>query len=84
MTTDDVYQEWKRQRSSIVAPNGFESHVMSGLVDSDGSEENCETSTRRNEGSLLSHPLWAAAAMVAASVVGIMRVTFALLIGILQ
>jgi hypothetical protein len=79
MKTNDVYEQWKKQRSSIEAPSGFESKVMARLGDSDTDGGNSPPSVRRS----LDHPVWAIVAVVAATLVGVLRVSFALLIGIL-
>lgn len=78
MKTNDVYEQWKKQRSSIEAPSGFGSDVMARLnVPDSGGDRRLPNGTR-----LLDHPAWAAVAVLAASLMGLLRVAFALLIGI--
>lgn len=79
MTPEDVYQQWKSQRSTIEVADDFDANVMSQLVakaDAGTSELTSNTAGL----ALLDRPLWAALAVVAASVVGIVRVSFALLV----
>jgi hypothetical protein len=78
MKPDDVYEQWKQQASSVEAPSDFEAKVMAGVRQSD-SERSTLTS---DSATLLDHPAWATAAVLAASLVGLFRVAFALLIGI--
>jgi hypothetical protein len=78
MKTNDVYEQWKQQGSSIEAPSGFASKVMARLnVPDSGGDSRLPSGTR-----LLDHPAWAAVAVLAASLMGLLRVAFALLIGI--
>lgn len=84
MKPEDVYEQWKGQRSSIEAPAELEANVMSSLHGLPAPSGAGESVSRPTAGGLLAHPALAAVAVVAASFVGIMRVTFALLIGILQ
>jgi hypothetical protein len=77
MKPDDVYEQWKQQASSVEAPSGFEAKVMAGVSQSD-----VEPTLTRSSARLLDHPAWATAAVLAASLVGLFRVAFALLIGI--
>jgi len=79
MTPEDVYQQWKEQRSNIEASDEFGSNVMSQLV-AEADAGSTELASKAGGMGLLDRPLWAALAVVAASVVGIMRVSFALLI----
>lgn len=83
MNQDDVYEQWKEQRSLIEAPYGFESEVMARLNDSDADTGVDSSTTQPIAADLLDRPAWAAVAVVAASVFGFARISFALLIGIL-
>lgn len=84
MKPDDVYQQWKQQGALVEAPDGFEADVMAMMNHSDADEATVELRavTPSSEPSLLDHPAWATTALLAASLMGLMRVAFALLIGI--
>ena len=84
MKPDDVYHQWKQQGSLIKAPDGFEANVMATVNQSDADQATVELPavTPSSAPSLLDHPIWATAAVLAASLMGLMRVAFALLIGI--
>lgn len=84
MKPDDVYQQWKQQGALIKAPDGFEANVMAKMNQSDADQATVELPavTPSSEPSLLDHPAWAITAVLAASLMGLMRVAFALLIGI--
>lgn len=78
MKPDDVYEQWKQQGASIEAPSGFEAKVMAGLQQVEADPPTPATVRR----SWFDHPAWATVAVVAASLLGLFRVAFALLIGI--
>ena len=78
MKFEDVYEQWKQQGASIQAPSGFEASVMAGLDQPDGGP----VSPASNTPGWFNHPASATAAVLAASLLGLFRVTFALLIGI--
>lgn len=84
MKPDDVYQQWKQQGSLIKAPDEFEANVMATVNQSDDDQATLDlpSVTPSSEPLLLDQPAWAAAAVLAASLMGLMRVAFALLIGI--
>lgn len=75
MSDNDVYEQWKASRSSITAPSDFQAKAMA---------EATELPVPKTElkPTVLERPLWATVAIIAASVFGLARVGFALLIGI--
>jgi len=83
MRPDDVYEQWKEQRSEIEPPPELNASVISAIDGVESPFQPPVTSTAATSRGLFGHPAWAAVAVVAASIVGIMRVTCALLIGIL-
>lgn len=79
MNDSDVYEQWKQQRSSIQPPQDHESKVMEGIA---GADADAQQSLTRSSDALLDRPAWAALVVVAASILGMVRMTFSLLIGI--
>lgn len=84
MNPDDVYQQWKQQGALIKAPDGLEANVMATVNQPGVDQTTVEPPavTASSAPLLLDHPAWATAAVLAASLMGLMRVAFALLIGI--
>jgi hypothetical protein len=79
MTPEDVYQQWKSQRSTIEVSADFDANVMSRLA-AEADVVTSELTSTTGRLALLDRPLWGALAVVAASVVGIVRLSFALLV----
>ena len=79
MSDKDVYEQWKAKRSSIAAPSGFESKVMTQVTEL--SAPKTERKTERKP-TVLERPLCAAVAIAAASIFGLLRIGFALLFAI--
>jgi hypothetical protein len=72
MTEDEVYEQWKQQRGSLQTPSDFATQVIQRIAGS--------TSTPTRHRGV--ERLMTVAAVLAASIVGILRITMTLLIGI--
>ncbi|MGI9472306.1 MAG: hypothetical protein ACR2NZ_12265 [Rubripirellula sp.] len=79
MSDDDVYQRWKEQRTDVTPTQGFTATVMSEVSRQAEPETVHMARKRRSAGRYVA----VCTAIVAASVIGVLRVTFALLFGIL-
>lgn len=82
MTTNDVYEKWKQQRASLEPPTQFEANVISAINDSNAGPDDRPLASRAGYTGSLGRPIWTAVAVVAASIVGIVRVAAVLVIAI--
>ena len=77
MAEPDVYQQWKAQRESIAAPPDFVAKTLLAIESTrleNGGSDQVRYSFKRSA--------WSVFAVVAASVLGFLRIAFALLFGI--
>ena len=79
MNDEQVYQRWKEQRTNVSPARDFTSKVMSEI--SVDEQNTCRPilTGKQSAGRYMA----TCSAIIAASVIGVMRVTFALLLGIL-
>ena len=72
MSNDEVYQQWKQQRAAAETRNDFADVV----------KQKCHEESSGKVVRLLDRPVVAAAAVLAASLIGIIRVVMTVFIGI--
>ncbi len=80
MNEHEVYEKWKTQRGSIEPTSDFTERVMSGIASDHASVNHPLTKSQPVAGRYAA----AVTAVIAASLLGILRMTFALLIGIIN
>lgn len=80
MNEHEVYEKWKTQRGSIEPTSDFTERVMSGIANDHASVNHPLTKSQPVAGRYAA----AVTAVIAASLLGILRMTFALLIGIIN